>query len=160
MDAFPQAVETAANREVKERVEVIKVAYEELNQAAFTLLRTLYEFLLAVKEKATTWEGVSKAAGSLWQGIWDDGAEYLANGDSSPDQILGQIKSMVEDDPVLSQKLTEVFASYDKLKTEKDEFEQAGKSAFEANDTDAKEFYEDYKKEFWDEMLQRGPKTK
>lgn len=43
---------------------------------------------------------------------------------------------------------------------EKDEFEQAGKSAFEANDTDAKEFYEDYKKEFWDEMLQKGPKIK
>lgn len=156
VDAFPSAVETAANREVKERVEAVKLAFGELQGAAGGLLLKLYDFMIVLKDKATTVEGLSTMASSMWDGIWDEGKDYLATGDASPDKLIAKMKEIVANDPELSGKMGGIFAAYEDLKLKKDAFEATGRGAFEAKDEDAVEFFNDYKNEFWKEMKGKG----
>ncbi len=156
LDAFPSAVEVAAKREVNERMVAIQGAFAELQGTAGSLLLKLYDLMIAMKDKATSWDGASTLAVGLWDGIWADGADWLATGDKSPDKLIAEMKRRLSDDPVISAKMDSVFAAYEELKKKKEALEAAGKGAFEANDQDAAEFYEDYKKEFWKEMLGKG----
>lgn len=156
MDAFPAAVETAANREVKERVEAVKLAFGELQGAAGGLLLKLYDFMIALKNKATTIEGLSELISGVWDGAWAEGKDYLATGDASPDKLIAKMKEIVANDPELSGKMDGIFVAYEDLKLKKDAFEAVGKGAFEANDQDAIEFFQDYKREFWMEMKGKG----
>lgn len=156
VDAFPTAVETAANREVKERVEAVQFAFGELQRSAGGLLLKLYDFMIALKNKATTVEGLSGMASSMWDGIWAEGEDYMASGDTSPDKLIAKMKEIVANDPELNSAMDAIFAAYEDLKLKKDAFEAAGKGAFEANDQDAVEFFQDYKKEFWTEMKGKG----
>jgi hypothetical protein len=156
VEAFPTAVETAAKREVKERVEAVQLAFADLQGAAGGLLLKLYDFMIALKDKATTAKGLSELASSMWDGIWAEGRDYFATGDKSPDKLIATMKEMVASDAELSGKMEAIFAAYENLKIKKDAFEAVGKGAFEANDTDALEFFEDYKREFWMEMKGKG----
>ncbi len=156
MDAFPTAVEAAAHREVNERLSAIQGAFAELQGAAGSLLLKLYDLLMAMKDKASSWDGASTLAVGVWDGLWKDGAEWWATGDKSPDKLISELRHRLSDDPVVSAKMDAVFASYEELKKKKDKLEAAGQGAFQANDQDAIEFYNDYKREFWKEMLGKG----
>ncbi len=155
VDAFPTAVETAAKREVKERVEAVQFAFGELQRSAGGLLLKLYDFMIALKDKASTLEGLSTMASSMWDAVWAEKEDYLANGDTSPDKLIAKMKEIVANDPELSGRMDGIFAAYEDLKLKKDAFETAGKGAFEAKDQDAIEFFQDYKREFWTEMLNK-----
>ncbi len=94
-------------------------------------------------------------ASSMWDAVWAEKEDYLANGDTSPDKLIAKMKEIVANDPELSGKMDGIFAAYEDLKLKKDAFEKAGKGAFEAKDQDAIEFFQDYKREFWTEMLNK-----
>ena len=152
IDAFPTAVETAAKREVSERVVAVQFAFGELQQSAGALLLKLYDFMVALKDKAGTYQGLSTMATGVWAGLWADGTELLANGDTSPDQLIGKMKEIVANDPQLSVSMNAIFGAYEDLKNKKNSLEAAGQGAFTANDRDAIEFFQDYKSAFWREM--------
>lgn len=156
VDALPGAVETAAEREVNERIELVKTAFGELQTAAGTLLLKLMDFLIALKDKASTWEGISGMAVSVWDGIWSDAAEYLASGNTSPDKTLEKMKQMVSGDPVLAAKMDDIFSAYADLNAKKEALDGVATKIQSFDDQDALEFFSDYKKEFWDEMRGKG----
>lgn len=154
-DAFPAAVETAANREVNERMTAINASFEGLKASSGTLLLKMLDFMIALKDKGSTYEGLSSMAVTTWEGIWADSAELITSGDTSPDHIIAKMKEIVTADPILATKMEAIFASYEDLKKKKDAFVASGQQAIEFNDQDAQELWVDYKREFWTEMLDK-----
>lgn len=154
-DAMQPTVESAAHREVNERITEINESFGELETASGTLLLKMLDFMIALKNKATTYEGASTLLVGAWDAAVAEAVDLVKNGDTSPDLLIAKIKEIVAADPDLTQKMDAIFASYEDLKKKKDAFAESGKKAVEFNDQDAHELWLDYKREFWTEMMDK-----
>lgn len=154
-DAMEPTVESAAHREVDERIAEITESFNELKNASGSLLLKMLDFMIALKDKASTYAGVSTLAIGVWDGLWAEGEDLIRNGDTSPDKLIAKMKEIVSADPLLTQKMDAIFASYDELKKKKEAFEESGKKAVSFTDKDAEELWVDYKREFWTEMMDK-----
>lgn len=159
-DSFPTAVETAVKRELKERTEVVKKAISDIENASGVLLMKLLDFIIALKDKGSTFAGISGMAVTAWEGIWSDAKEYVTSGDTSPDETLKKIKEIVTSDPTLSSKMDGIFAAYNDLTGKKDALERVANGISSVTDQDESEFLRDWKQKFWEEMRGKGPQLK
>ena len=155
-DAVPGAAEDAASEILDQRMEMLKSRFAVLEQASGDLLLKLMAFMIAIKNTASSIEGLANFAGHVWDGLWADGADYLANGDTSPDKSLTQISDLVKNDPILSASWTEVESAYSKVLVTKDNFAVLGEDLKVTKDEGTAIFWKEYKEHFWDEMKQKG----
>lgn len=159
-DSFPTAVKSSASRELEERTGAVKEAISDLESASGILLMKLLDFMIALKDKGSTWEGVSGMAVTAWSGMWSDAKEYLASGEKSPDKTLAKMKEIVTSDPALSGKMDEIFTAYDNLKGKKEALEHLASTITTVTDEDTRQFLGDWKGKFWEEMRGKGEQLK
>lgn len=155
-DAVPGAAEDAAAEIFDQRVEMLKSRFAVLEQESGDLLLKLMAFMIAIKNTASSIEGLANLAGHVWDGLWADGADYLANGDTSPDKSLTQILELVKNDPILLASWTEVESAYSKVIVAKDNFAALAEDLKVTKDEGTAIFWKEYKEHFWDEMRQKG----
>ena len=155
-DAVPAAAEEAGKEILQGRMDLVRTRFGVMEQASGDLLLKLMAFMVALKNTATTLEGLEELIPHMWDAVWDTTKNRLATGEWSADASVAQITDLVKKVPALSGAWAQVEGSYAKVTAAKDSFEALGTDLTTATDEDARIFWEDYRKHFWNEMLQKG----
>lgn len=158
VDAFPQAAESAIDRELGERKEVIVKMGEKVKASGVAFRDRLLDFAWSAGEQLQKPQELFRLGKRAFSGVWEDGGEALTQGDLKPDQIMDQMKIYVKDNPVLSKKFAAAETAYRVLEADIQAFNSIPEVLTGFTEKDMGEFWRDYRKALWSEMLGEGDK--
>lgn len=156
-DAFPATLQSALEREPRERKEEIIRLGEAVKSAGVSMRDKLLEFAWTAGEQLTNPRELFKLSRQAFSGIWSD-HEQAKHGDQSPDKTIAAIKAYVAGNAELSAKLAAVEVAYKELERYILNFDQLPKVLTEVTEEDERQFWADYRKNLWKEMLGMGEK--
>jgi len=146
-DIAIETAQRAANREVDERMDAIRIHMTDfLGLVTQDLYPALDHFIITLQSKMDNYEDLSKLGSHLYEGLKGDAVGFFANWtDTSPDSLFEQMNAFVMDDEELKaayEQLTDVAEKIQEWVLGLPEFAER---QTEVTDADRKEALEDAK---------------